>query len=127
MTVAAYQRTQLTIASPDQQVLLLFRAVDRMARGAEEDITQEDLPAAHQHLVDAQELLSLLSTLVNPSAPAPIRENLAALLHWMVDSLVQANIDKSRERIAEVLSVLAVLVQTWERLLGPAAAPATQR
>ncbi len=127
MSIAAYQRTQLTIASPDRQVLLLFRAVERMARGADAAIERADLPAAHQQLVDAQELLLLLSTLVNPSAPAPIPGNLSALLRWMVDQLVEANIRKSRVPIAETLEVLSVLIETWERILEPVAASTVTR
>jgi flagellin-specific chaperone FliS len=112
MSVDIYRSTHALTADPEQAVSRLFQKWTVALHEAGMAIERGDIPAAHRALVLGQTLCGFLWSLVNTDHP--LGEKTAAVLAFLHEEQVRANVEKSAERCERVREVVAILADTWE-------------
>lgn len=109
----AYKNTAIETASPGKLLLMLYDGAIRNLDNARQAILDYDTAASHKHLLKAQDIiLELMCTL---NMDYDIAKNLYSLYDFMYRHLVQANVKKDPEMVAEVRELLAELRATWDQ------------
>lgn len=124
-----YRQQEAQTASPAQLVLMLYNGalaeIARAGRGlAAEPKHIEDV---HDCLTRAQAIVTELLVTLDYDRGDPLAAQMAALYEYCLELLVQANMSKASDGLAEAADVLTGLRDAWEQacVLGhpePAAA-----
>lgn len=107
-----YRRVSIETASQGQLVLMLFDGAIRKAERAKESILAQDLQAAHNHLVRAQDIIAELRNALDMSV-GEIAKNLDRVYEYFDHLLVQANVNKDTAPIKECVEHMAAMRHTW--------------
>lgn len=110
----AYRTTQVQTASPADLLLLLYDGAIKWCRQAEIHLDNGDREEAHKALLRSQDIIDELMVSLDHSA-GPIAEGLSQLYDYMRWRLIEANIQKNKEPIAEVVKMLEELRETWDQ------------
>lgn len=109
-----YQTTQITTASPEKLLLMLYDGAIQYSLQAKMHIEKKNIEAAHTLLLKAQaivtEFMSTLSFEPNPE----IAGNLYSLYDFVNYKLVQANIKHDPTMIDDAVGILKTLKSAWE-------------
>jgi flagellar protein FliS len=114
---ARYQGDQITTASPQRLLVMLY---DRLALDldrAEQALTMGDRAAANEQLQHAQEILLELQA----SLRVDIWEGgprLAALYTWLLTELMRANVKGSARVVADCRKIVEPLRDAWREAAG---------
>ncbi len=93
---------------------------------ADRAVARGDVPAAHQALMDAQNVVLVLRGSLNHTAFPELTERLDQLYGFLLRELGQANIDKDRERLTSIVPVICTLRDAFaEASKAPTDAPET--
>lgn len=114
---AVYGRTQIQTMTPEKLVLMLYQGEIKFLILASEAIGKNDIEAAHENLIKAQNILTELRANLDFTAGGEIAENLDALYGFMVEELVKANAGKEPEKVTAVLALAADLEEAWKTML----------
>jgi flagellar protein FliS len=100
------------VTTPERLITMLY---DRLASdlvGAEAALEREDTPTAHRLLLHAQEIVfELLSALdVKAWEGAP---QLASLYTWLLDRMVEANVNKDATIVSDCRAIIEPLGEAW--------------
>lgn len=106
-----YLETAVQTATPAQLLIMLYDGAIRFSKLAIEAIKKNDHQEANTNLKKAQDIISELIITLDRSQP--IAENMYALYEYFNYLLIQANIKKSAEPVAEVVGYLSELKETW--------------
>ena len=109
-----YQRTQAETASPGELVLMMYNGAIKFLGSARQSLDMHDLEATNRQLLRAQEIILELMISVDVNV-GPVARNLFDLYEFMHRHLVQANIRKDGQMMAEVEQLLRELVPAWEQ------------
>jgi flagellar protein FliS len=107
-----YRVNQITTASPEALVTMLYDGALRFCHQAEAHIDQKNISGAHEALTRAQDIIAELLSGLNPEA-GEIAQNLSSLYTFMMEQLVQANIRKDKQPIDDVVKLLTDLRTSW--------------
>jgi len=120
-----YHENAILTASQERLALMLFEGAVRFTRQADEYIAAKKIPAAHNALIRAQNIVEYLSATVNTEIE--VGKNLAALYDFIYRRLVEANITKNRTVLSEALGLLEELRDTWREALDTAQAARVEK
>lgn len=127
MSLQAYQQyrqTRVQTAGPGQLVLMLYDAALKELDTARDAIAGEKPREAHYALMKVQDMVEELSLGLDRERGGELAGNLSDLYEFMYGMLVQANLEKDAEAVAQVRALLADLREGWRQALsGAAAAP----
>jgi flagellar protein FliS len=118
-----YRTTQITTASPIEQVVLLYQGAIRQATAHLAFLERSDLPAAHRASVRCQEIVGSLQESLDLSA-GPIATQLDQLYAFTLERLVAGNVAKDPIPTRDALRVLRDLLPAWQAIASPRVAPA---
>ncbi len=110
-----YQKTTVETMSPGKLLLMLYDGMIKYLRNAGEAINNQNISAAHENIVAAQNILVELMATLNMDYK--ISESLLALYEFMYNQLVEANIKKDGQLITEVQELVIDLRQTWDQAI----------
>ncbi|EFC92079.1 flagellar protein FliS [Dethiosulfovibrio peptidovorans DSM 11002] len=113
----AYQVTRIRTASREQLLLITYDIAIRFCLSAESAIAKGDTEESHENLLRAQNAIRELMVSLNVQVGGSVAENLMGLYDFMHRSLVEANVEKSEEKVAMVRSMLEELRDTWQEAL----------
>jgi flagellar protein FliS len=113
---AQYQQNAILNAKPERLVPMLFTGAVKFIRQADQALEKGNFPGAHQALVRAQDIVSYLQTTLNTDYE--IARNLDALYTYILERLVQANLQKDRAVLAEAGRMVEELRETWMQTLS---------
>lgn len=119
-----YRQNAVLTADPGRLTLMLFNGAAKFARQALSCLEANDLPAAHQNMVRAQDILAYLLSTVN--SEMEVGRNLASLYDYMYRRLVEANVKKDGAILQEVAGMLEDLGSTWREAVKMAGGQAGQ-
>ena len=108
----AYRTTQVQTASPADLLLMLYDGAIKWCKKAEMHLDNNEGEQAHKALLKSQDIIDELMVSLDPSAGA-IAQGLSQLYDYMRWRLVEANMQKSKEPITEVVKMLEELRETW--------------
>lgn len=110
-----YKNTAVETASPGKLLLMLYDAAIRNLDKAQQAILEKDIPTSHKNLVKTQDIIKEFMCTLNMDYE--ISKNLFSLYEYMLQQLVQANVKKDPELVAEVRGYLTDLRETWQTAL----------
>lgn len=117
----AYERTKVETADQRQLILMLYDAAIRFMNKAVARIESTDIEAAHNYLVRSREIVAELLATLKPEKAGEIGTNLQRLYVYIFNRLVEANLTKDKEKVAECIGLMSTLREGWAQ--AKAAAP----
>ena len=116
-TARHYQRMQLATADRGRLLLLMFEGALRFLALAQAAVEQGDLAQFGTQLARAQAVIAELMHTLDHKAGGEIATNLERLYRFMLDHLVEANLQKSREHIRQVWRLLDIIAGAYREIL----------
>ncbi len=114
----AYAKSQVMTSSPGELALLLYRGATRFSAKARLQIQNNEMEAAHNSLLRAQDIVLELMNGIRPGSDQ-ITMDLFTLHNYIYRILCEANIAKRTDLIDEALTHLRGLLDTWEQIVSP--------
>ncbi|MNW45189.1 Flagellar protein FliS [compost metagenome] len=112
----AYQRNKYETASPHRLILMLYNGAVQFTVQAEMALSSGSNAEAHRLIIKTQDIIYELISSLNEDQGGDIAQNLKAIYLYMIDRLVQANINKQSDNLIEVRQLLQDLKSTWEQI-----------
>ena len=122
---ARYQTAQFATADRGRLLILMFEGGSRFLRGAEEALRADDVARFAHQLSRAQAVIAELLHTLDREAGGEIATSLEALYRFMLEHLVEANVQKSVAHVAEVRRVFDIVAGAYRDILEPRTAGAT--
>jgi flagellar secretion chaperone FliS len=113
-----YLQEQVTTASPEQLMLMLYDGAIRFLRVARKAMAEKDIAKTHQYLLKAQNIITELMSTLDFEVGGEVARNLYRLYDYYVWALVQANIKQDPAPIEDVITHLKNLKLTWEEAIA---------
>ncbi len=108
----AYQQMNVSTADPLRIVILLYEgAIKNLNQAA--SLFGEDDAVASARIGRTLDILHYLQTALDRRQGGDIAANLAKLYEYMRDRLNEANIQRDRDKLAEVTRLLQTLLEGW--------------
>ena len=111
-----YQQNAVQTAPPEKLVLMLYDGCLRFLQGARKALEEKEIQNVNNNLVKAQAIINELMANVDKGV-GEIGENLVLLYDYMYRKLVEANVKKDAEAIAEVEILVRELRETWHQAI----------
>jgi flagellar secretion chaperone FliS len=108
-----YMRTQTETSSPTKLVVMLYDGAVRFLSLARDKMASGDLEARHTYLVKAQRILGELLSALDFEKGGEVAKNLQRIYTYMLQQLVDANLNDRVEPIDEVIRLLRDLRESW--------------
>jgi flagellar protein FliS len=118
-TAQRYQQTQLATADRGRLLLLMFEGALTFLAQARAALEEENIERFGHHLGRAQAVIAELMHTLDHRAGGAIAVNLERLYHFMLDHLVEANLQKSTRHLVQVARVLDVITAAYREILAP--------
>ncbi len=115
-----YQRANVTSASPEMLIILLYTELLRSLNAAREAQLTKDSTAKFKHTSKAITILAELMISIDMEKGEQIALNLVMLYEYVAKKLLQAGRSATTEPFDEAIRLLAPLKEAWEAI---AAAP----
>ena len=108
-----YLYTEVMTAAPQKLQLMLIDAAIRLVHRAQNHWERNDDHTASEALIRCQQVMSELLGGVDVQSGNDLVRRVASVYLFVYRSLVLANLERSREKLADVLRVLEIERQTW--------------
>ena len=108
-----YMRTQTETSSPTKLVVMLYDGAVRFLSLAREKMASGDIEARHNYMVRAQRILAELLSALDFEKGGEVATNLQRIYTYMLQQLVEANLNDRTEPIDEVIRLLRDLREGW--------------
>jgi flagellar protein FliS len=112
-----YKRMQVETASQGRLILMLYDGALKNLRNAQICITNRDINGSHRLLMKTQDIIKELNYTLNMNAGGDIAVNLRKLYTYMLQRLVEANVNKDSGKIEEVIDLLSTLKEAWDAVI----------
>lgn len=114
---AAYLKTRVMTARPEELRLMLFDGAIKFCRQARHAMPLKDYENSFNSLTKAKNILLELQTSLNPKVNPELCGKLSSLYNYMYLRLVDANIERDQTIIDEVIGLLEYERETWALLM----------
>ncbi|MDA8333837.1 MAG: flagellar export chaperone FliS [Peptococcaceae bacterium] len=123
---AVYRKNQVTTASPERIVLLLYDGALRSLRRGGGAMRRGDIQETGNNLCHAQEIIAALLGALDREAGGSLAENMAALYNYILRLVARANVEKDPSPLEEAIVLLGEIREGWQGALLPGhATPST--
>ncbi len=106
-----YQNDSVMTASPMDLVVMLYDALIKQIKLSDIFLENREYEKVNQHLSRAEDIVSEL--LCSLDLSYPISEELMKLYDFMLQELIQINLQKDRSRIPPLLEIVESLREAW--------------
>lgn len=114
MSHNTYKQTAVTTASRGQILLMLYEAAIRNSKKAIESIEKNDMPAKGVAIGKVHDIVNELANTLDHKVAGNIAADLERLYNFMVEQLLKANLENSKEALQQVLKLLETLYSGWK-------------
>jgi len=111
----AYQQNSVTQSTPAELTLLMYNGCLKFLNQAKKGIEKEDIELKNTNIQKAQNILRELMVTLDMSIP--ISESMQALYEYMINRLVEANIQNDSAVIDEIVVYLKDFRDTWKQVI----------
>ena len=112
-----YIKQEVEGATKGKLVLLLYDGAIKFMRQACVHIEDEEVASAHNSIMRAQNIIYELMSTLNMDA-GEVSQNLLRLYDFVIWQLIEANRDKSVEKLTPVIDLLTSLREAWKDVVG---------
>ena len=110
-----YKQNAVFTATPEELTLMLYDGGIKFMNIAKYSIENNDVQRAHEALIRAQDIIIELNSSLNMEYE--ISTNFRRLYGFILDKLIDANIQKNMEPIDEALDILIEMWDTWKEAM----------
>lgn len=110
----AYLESRVTSAEPVELVRMMYQACMAEIREARRELAAGDIAKRVQHISKACEIVMELTASLDHERGGEISLKLLHMYDYVQRRLVEANLRKSDAMLAEVLDLLATLLEAWD-------------
>lgn len=111
-----YRNQSVMLASREELTLMLYNGCANFIRKAMAAIDESDVQEAHTNIIKAQNIITELMSTLNMDYE--VSKGLMSLYTYMLDRLIEANINKDKEILTEVLDMAVDLSETWSQAMS---------
>ncbi|OGQ93961.1 MAG: flagellar export chaperone FliS [Deltaproteobacteria bacterium RIFOXYD12_FULL_57_12] len=108
-----YQNTQVSTASPEQVLILLYDGAIRFLCQAQQAIETGDIPMRAEKINKVVAIVTELDNSLDHEIGGEIAQHLDALYNFMIRELLTANLRNDAKRLKVVEALLTDLRRTW--------------
>ncbi len=110
-----YQQNMINTATPADLTMMLYNGLVRFIKLAEQSLEEKNIEKTSNYIIRSQDIITeFMCTL---DMRYDISNNLMALYDYMKRRLVEANIKKDKEILAEVRGFAEELRDTWAQAM----------
>lgn len=110
-----YKQNVVFTATPEELTLMLYDGSIKFMNIAKYSIENGDIQRAHEALIRAQDIIIELNSSLNMEYE--LSTNFRRLYEFILDKLIDANIQKEIEPIDEALEILTEMRDTWKEAM----------
>jgi flagellar protein FliS len=108
-----YQNTQVTTASPEKILIMLYDGAIRFSRMALDRLENKDMAGKGVNIGKALAIVGELRSTLNHEVGGDIAANLERLYVYLSDEFINANMHNSSAHLENAIRILTVLRDTW--------------
>lgn len=113
---AKYQQNSVMTASPQELTLMLYNGAIKFINQGKLYIEKKDMEKAHNSIVRAQDIIAELNIKLNMNIE--ISNNLRSIYDFIINRLMDANINKDINVLDEILPLVEDLRDTWSEAMN---------
>lgn len=117
----AYLRSKVMTATPAELTLMLYEGAIKFVNKAIMSIEKDDVMGAHNNLMKTQRIIEELRASLDHKYP--VAKEFDTVYEYILRRLVEANIEKDKDILEEVLEHLRTMRDTWKEVMKNANAP----
>ena len=110
----AYRQTAVTTASKEQVLIMLYEAAIKHLKKAAECCQKNDLAGKGTAVGKAHDIINELSNSLDFQVGGEVAKNLERLYSFMVEQIVQGNINNDAAKFDQARSMLETLLEGWK-------------
>lgn len=111
----AYQQNSVTQSTPGELTLMLYNGCLKFLNQAKKGIETKDIELKNTNIQKAQNILRELMITLDPSQT--ISQSMASLYEYMINRLVEANINNDATLVDEVYGLTTEFRDTWKQVI----------
>ena len=112
-----YQKTQVTTASREKVLLMLYEGAIRFTKHAQVAMKQKKIAEKGKYISKATAILSELMATLDFKAGGQLAVDLENLYVFMIDKLIEGNIKNDYECLVTVEKLLMTLYEAWKDVI----------
>lgn len=112
-----YQKTQVTTASREKILLMLYEGAIRFTKQAHVAMTEKKIADKGKYISKATAILSELMATLDFKVGGQLAHDLENLYIFMIDKLIEANIQNKVEPLEHVERLLNTLYSAWKDVI----------
>jgi len=112
-----YQQIQVTTASPEKILLMLYDGAIRNSRQALESIEKKDIAGKGVYIGKALAIVSELIVTLNHDIGGEISQRLEQLYRYIVREYTRANVEGRGQSLEDAIKVLLILRDAWSQAI----------
>ena len=110
-----YKQNTVFTATPEELTLMLYDGAIKFMNIGRYNIENKNIEKAHESLIRAEDIIIELKSSLNNDYE--ISNNLGKLYDFIMDKLIEANINKTTKPIEEALEIIMELRDTWKEAM----------
>ncbi len=114
--VAQYKLTEVNTANQGRLIVMLYDGAIKFLKIAIENLGVKTYDVANNNILKAQDIITELLLSLNMKDGGEISTNLFNLYMYFKKRLLEANIQKNREMVEEVINYLSSLRDSWDKV-----------
>lgn len=111
----AYQQNSVTQSTPGELTLMLYNGCLKFLNQAKKGIETNNIELKNTNIQKAQNILREFMVTLDMSQS--VSESMASLYEFMINSLVEANINNDIKKIEEVCALTLEFRDTWKQVI----------
>lgn len=115
---AKYKKTQVTTASKEKVLLMLYEGAIRFTKHAKVAISEKKIAEKGKYISKTTAILSELMATLDFKQGGQLAVDLENLYVFMIDKLIEANIKNSMEDLDAVEEILMTLYSAWKDVIN---------
>ncbi|MBC8550224.1 MAG: flagellar export chaperone FliS [Nitrospira sp.] len=126
-TFAQYRESEMSSASPEKTVLMLFDGGIRFLKKAVSEVAENNIPEKAILIEKTAKIIEYLQSCLDLEKGGEIAENLERLYHYMLIRLTEANLRNDVAKMEQVIELLSTVREGWSGICntGPSASVST--
>jgi flagellar protein FliS len=114
----AYQKTQVTTASPEKILLMLYEGAIKFVKIAQVRMKEKNIAEKGKYISKTLAIISELMNTLDHKVGGQLASDLENLYIFMMDKLVEANLHNRTEDLEAVEKLLIILHEAWKDVVN---------
>lgn len=115
-TFDAYKDTEISTATQGKLIVMLYEGAIRFLKSATENLNPKSYDKVNDQIIKSQDIITELMLSLDMEGGGDIAKNLFSIYVYMKRRLLEANIQKDKGVIDEVINLLEQLKGAWDEV-----------